>query len=245
MKKIIFMILTFCLILGMATEALAARPEFIEEPETATTTKQGQGSFSVKVKGTANSYTWYFVNPKNGSKTTGKKLAKKVKGVKVSGPNKAKITLSKVPESMHGWLVYCRVSGGGAKIDSNYATLYVYGMEVPEEEVIPGELGFAKQPKDTKIDAEGKVVFSVKIAGLQEKITWGFINPKNGQKVVGTKINYQFKGLKLSGIHGKKLTISGAAQKLVGWKVYAHIKGKNGVEMDSEPATILAADEGE
>ena len=104
MKKLIGIILTLCLVLSLTVSALAAsKPEITKQPETATTSKKGAVSFSVTVKGTVSSYTWYFVNPETGDKVSGKKLSSVVKGVKVSNPNSKKISLSRVPDSMHGW----------------------------------------------------------------------------------------------------------------------------------------------
>ena len=135
MKKLIGIILTLCLVLSLAAGAFAAsKPEITKQPETSTTSKKGAVSFSVSVKGTVSSYTWYFINPETGDKISGKKLSSVVKGVKVNNPNSKKISLSRVPESMHGWSVYCHVNGNGYKIDSDTVTLYVYGMEVPGSE---------------------------------------------------------------------------------------------------------------
>ena len=133
MKKLLGIILTLCLVLTLAADAFAAsKPEITKQPETATTSKKGAVAFSISVKGSVSSYTWYFVNPETGDKVSGKKLSSTVKGVKVSNPNSKKISLSHVPESMHGWSVYCHINGNGYKIDSDTVTLYVYGMDIPE-----------------------------------------------------------------------------------------------------------------
>ena len=241
MKRIFALIMILCLGLSLVTEALAAKLEITGQPETATTSKKGEVSFSITVKGTPSSCTWYFVNPKTGKKTSGKRLPKKFKGLKVTGANRQKITLKHVPEDMHGWLVYCQI-GGGSKVQSDYALLLVYGMEVTEEMTAAVDpLAITKQPKDAKINEEGNAVFSIAYSGLPEKITWAFINPKNGEKVIGKKIINRFKDVTLKGVNGKKLTISNVPEKMVGWKVYAHIKGK-GVEFNSETAVILASD---
>ena len=135
MKKLIGIILTLCLILTLAADAFAAsKPEITKQPETATTSKKGAVSFSISVKGSVSSYTWYFINPETGDKISGKKLSSTVKGVKVNNPNSKKISLTHVPESMHGWSVYCHVNGNGYKIDSDTVTLYVYGMEIPDSD---------------------------------------------------------------------------------------------------------------
>lgn len=242
MKRILALILILCLGLSLVTEALAAKLEITGQPETATTSKKGEVSFSITVKGNPSSCTWYFVNPKTGKKVSGKKLPKKFKGLKVTGANRQKITLKHVPEDLHGWLVYCQI-GGGSKVQSDYALLLVYGMEVTEEMTASVEpLAITKQPKDAKINDEGNVSFSIAYSGLPEKITWAFINPKNGEKVIGKKITNRFKDVTLKGVNSKKLTLSNVPAKMAGWKVYAHIKGK-GIEFDSEQAVILAPEE--
>ena len=166
MKRLLGIILALCLILGIAAEAAAAgKPAFTQQPESATTDRKGTVSFSVKVKtnGSKVSYTWYFVNPATGEKVSGKNLSKTVKGVKAVNPNRAKITLKKVPESMHGWLVYCHINGNGYKVDSDQVVLNVYGMEpvsnAPAEPEESGEAIAGEEPPvegaETSEPAEG------------------------------------------------------------------------------------------
>ena len=156
MKKLLGIILTLCLVFTLAADAFAAsKPEITKQPETATTSKKGAVSFSVSVKGTVSSYTWYFINPETGDKISGKKLSSTVKGVKVTNPNSKKISLSHVPESMHGWSVYCHVNGNGYKVDSDTVTLYVYGMETPGSDSVaaaPADNGETK-PKEASAPA--------------------------------------------------------------------------------------------
>ena len=143
MKRFLGLILALCLVFAIAAEAFAAgKPEFTEQPKSATTDKKGTVSFSVKVKtnGAKVTYTWYFVNPANGEKVSGKKLNTVVKGVKVSKPNSAKVTLKKVPESMHGWQVYCHINGNGYKVDSETVTLNVFGLDPVESPATPQDL---------------------------------------------------------------------------------------------------------
>ena len=242
MKKIAALVIVFCFVFLLSAEAFAAKPSIKKQPETATTSKAGSVTFSVTATGDVTSYSWFFVNPKTGKKISGKKLPKKVKGVKVTGANRPKITLSKVPESMHGWLVYCVVGGGnGHKVDSEYATLLVYGMDAPEA-VGSTELVITKQPVDTAISKKGTLVFTVGYSGLAEKITWAFINPKDGQKVIGKNILKKFKDLKVSGINKAKLSLSNVPEAMVGWKVYAHIVSK-GKETNTDTVLILAVGE--
>ena len=132
MKKIIVLVLALCLVVVFASEAFAAgKPTITKQPETSTTSKKGAVSFSISVKGTVDSYTWYFINPENGEKVSGKKLSTVFKDVKVKSPNSKTISLTHVPDAMHGWSVYCHVNGNGYKVDSDTVMLLVYGMEPP------------------------------------------------------------------------------------------------------------------
>ena len=144
MKKVLGLFLAVCLVFSFAAGALAAgRPTITKQPETATTTKSGSVSFSIKYSGSVNSITWHFVDPETGKDYTGKQIAKEISGLKVNGPNGRKISLSHVPESMHGWTVYAHLNGNGYKVDSDRVLLLVYGMRVPEE----GPVG-AAEPGD-------------------------------------------------------------------------------------------------
>ena len=149
MKKLIGLMLVFCLVFAVATSALAARPTITKQPETATTNKKGTVTFSIGVKGSDYTITWYFVNPETGEKTSGKKLSSVFKGIKVQNPNSKKVTLKKVPEAMHGWLVYAHISGNGYKVDSDQVQLLVYGLEPPAS----APASSAETPEETPAEA--------------------------------------------------------------------------------------------
>ena len=153
MKKIPVLILAICLVFVMAVDAYAAgKPAFTKQPVTSTTNKKGTVSFSVKTSGTIQSLTWYFIDPATGNSYSGKQLAKAFKGLGVAGPNSKKITLKKVPDSMHGWTVYCHVNGNGYKIDSDRVQLLVYGLEPPAQGVVEADV----TEKPSKSEAEEK-----------------------------------------------------------------------------------------
>ena len=142
MKKILGLILALCLVLVLAADAFAAgKPAITKQPVSATTSKKGTVSFSVKTSGSIQSLTWYFIDPVSGKSYSGKQLSKEFKGISVSNPNGKKITLKKVPESMHGWTVYCHLNGNGYKVDSDRVQLLVYNMEPPAEGIVPAESG--------------------------------------------------------------------------------------------------------
>ncbi len=123
--------LALCLALCCASVALADIT-ITEQPETQTVEAGGTVSFTVKAEGAADAaVTWHFVNPETGKDITGRKLADAFKGLKVSGPNKLKITLKKVPEEMHGLVVHCHIGKKNAGVDTDEVLLLIAGMEVP------------------------------------------------------------------------------------------------------------------
>lgn len=137
MKKLISFLLVFCLVLGLTSVALAA-PKITKQPESATTDEKGTVSFSVK----ASDYkglTWRFLDPATGKETTGKKLNSVFKKIKVANPNGQTITLKNVPEEMHGWYVYCHLTGNGFEVDSDKVLLLVSGLPEPDGAVLPAE----------------------------------------------------------------------------------------------------------
>lgn len=139
MKKLIGLILALSLVFSFAADAFAAgRPKITKQPETATT-KKGKAVFSITVTGTVDSYTWYFTDPSTDETISGQKLqkSKRFKGLKITGYNGKKMTLSKVPDAMHGWQVYCHVNGNGYKMDSDTVFLYIAGMDVSADNTEP------------------------------------------------------------------------------------------------------------
>ena len=134
MKKIIGLILVFCLLFTFMADAFAAgKPKITKQPVNGTV-KKGKVSFQVKVSGSVDSISWYLINPDTGEAVTAKKLKKDktIPKLVISGENRSKLTLSKVPDEMHGWSVYCHISGNGYKIDSDIVMILVDGMEAPE-----------------------------------------------------------------------------------------------------------------
>ena len=158
MKKILALVLTLCLVLGLVVEAFAAsnKPEFTQQPKSATTSKKGTVSFSVKIKGKVKTITWYFINPETGEKITGKKLKNTFKKISVSNPNSKKITLKKVPDEMHGWTVYCHIAGNGYNLDSDPVVLNVYGKDPVTEPVkITSEASTSTSTEDSSAASSG------------------------------------------------------------------------------------------
>ena len=156
MKKILVLVLALCLVFVLAADAFAAgKPSITKQPETATTSKKGVVSFSVKTTGSVKSITWYFIDPSTGNSYTGKQLLKAFKGIGVSNPNSRKITLKKVPEVMHGWTVYCHINGNGYKLDSDRVQLLVYGLEPPAQGIIAAETKNASPDDSGSASAAG------------------------------------------------------------------------------------------
>ena len=135
MKRLVVLLLAFCLVFGIATSALAAgAPQIKKHPASQTTDKKGSVTFSLQ----ASKYTdisWHFVNPETGDDYTGKQLRdellKDVKGFQISvAQGRTVVTLKKVPDFMHGWDVYAVLSNNrGYSVNTERAKLWIYGKD--------------------------------------------------------------------------------------------------------------------
>ncbi len=135
MKRLVVLLLAFCLVFGIATSALAAgAPQIKKHPVSQTTDKKGSVTFSLQ----ASKYTdisWHFVNPETGDDYTGKQLRdellKDVKGFQISvAQGRTVVTLKKVPDFMHGWDVYAVLSNNrGYSVNTERAKLWIYGKD--------------------------------------------------------------------------------------------------------------------
>ena len=140
MKKLIAFILALCLLLSLSAAAFAAGgPKISKQPESATTDEKGTVVFKIEASG-YKGLTWRFVNPETGEEYTANTISKVFKKIKVTGPNKATVTLKKVPAEMDGWVVYCHLTGNGFQVDSDKVILSTYGASpapAAEPEPVP------------------------------------------------------------------------------------------------------------
>jgi hypothetical protein len=165
MKRIVGLILVFCLVFSLFAEALAApKWEIVQQTKCETNEKKKTVSLSVKVKGKGIKYQWVFVNPEDPEdKVTGKNLSKdkRFKGIKVKDFTKSKIILSKVPEALHGWYAYCHLYSNAYKLDTDMVAVQLPGMDPAPEPEKPaaaegeGEAG-AEGETGTEAGTEGE-----------------------------------------------------------------------------------------
>ena len=135
MKRIVGLVLVFCLVFTLVAEAVAApKWEITQQTKCETNEKKKTVTLSVKVKGKGIKYQWVFVNPENPEDTvTGKGLSKRFKGIKVAGYTRNKVVLSKIPEELHGWTVYCHLYSNAYKMDTDPIAVALPGMDPPEQ----------------------------------------------------------------------------------------------------------------
>ena len=142
MKRIVGLILVFCLVFSMIAEA-AAEPKWEITEQTKVTVKEKKGkatsiTVTVKAKGKGIKYQWVFVDPEDSSRTsTGKKVAKEIKelkGLVVKGATSNKLTLTKIPDALNGWSVYCHLYSNAYKLDTDPVIITLPGMEEPSAE---------------------------------------------------------------------------------------------------------------
>ena len=144
MKRILWLILAMTLIFVFTADAFAAsKPKITKQPVDGTV-KKGKVTFTCEITGEIDALSWYFVNPETQEKIASKNIGTKFKKLKVTKPNKGKVkklALSNVPEELHGWQVYCHVTGNGYRLDSDPAYILFEGKEAPVSEAEPKEGG--------------------------------------------------------------------------------------------------------
>jgi len=204
MKRIVGLILVLCLVLSVVAEAVA-EPKWEITQQTKITVKEKKGkatsiTISVKAKGKGIKYQWVFVDPENPERTsTGKKVAKAIKelkGLVVKGPTTNKITLTKIPDALNGWKVYCHLYSNAYKLDTDPVVIVLPGQEAPEqpEETASGkdkeesketkkdEKASAKNTKDSKEAKDSKETKEAEEAvGESEEEPTGFTVSANGK----------------------------------------------------------------
>ena len=141
MKRIVGLVLVFCLVFSMIAEAVA-EPKWEITQQTKVTVKEKKGkatsvTVTVKAKGKGIKYQWVFVDPADSSRTsTGKKVAreiKELKGLVVKGATSSKLTLTKIPDALNGWSIYCHLYSNAYKMDTDPVVITLPGMEPPAE----------------------------------------------------------------------------------------------------------------
>ncbi len=141
MKRIVGLVLVFCLVFSMIAEVVA-EPKWEITQQTKVTVKEKKGkatsvTVTVKAKGKGIKYQWVFVDPEDSSRTsTGKKVAreiKELKGLVVKGATSNKLVLTKIPDALNGWSVYCHLYSNAYKMDTDPVVITLPGMEPPAE----------------------------------------------------------------------------------------------------------------
>jgi len=143
MKRIIGLILVLCLVFSIIAEAVAEpKWEITQQPKLTMKEKKGKATsititIKVKSKGSKVQYKWVFVDPADPGRTsTGKKVAKEIKelkGLVVKGATTNKLTLTKIPDALNGWTIYCHVYANADSLDSDPVVITLPGMEPPAD----------------------------------------------------------------------------------------------------------------
>ena len=130
MKKFVSLLLALCLVLGIASVALADQPVITAQPTSQATDRYGSATFTFDASGFNNRISsWHFVDPTTGTDRTGPEMREYLgnTGFKLDVYNeKKKMVLTKVPASMNGWTIYAHlVNESGEFIDTDKVILTV------------------------------------------------------------------------------------------------------------------------
>lgn len=103
-------------------------PVITKQPNDVTVKKGKNATFKAAAEGDTG-ITWRLVSPDGDEEFLVKDVGKYFKGVTVSGKNSDALTLKKIPESMHGWSVYCTYANKAGRVVTRNAYIWISGME--------------------------------------------------------------------------------------------------------------------
>ncbi len=124
-KRIISLLTLLVLLATSLTVAHAAGgPTVVTQPEPQIVIEGGKCTFTASAKGDTG-ITWRLQSPDGSEDFPLTDAPKHFKGLKVSGKNSDKLTLSNIPGELDGWLVYCRYANKAGKTDTEKVFLFV------------------------------------------------------------------------------------------------------------------------
>lgn len=123
-KRIISMLLLIMMLACMPSAQAAGAPEIVTQPEPQIVIEGGSCAFTASASGDTG-ITWRLQSPDGSEDFPFTDAPTHFKGLKVSGKNSDKLTLSDIPGGMDGWLVYCRYANKAGKTDTGMVPLFV------------------------------------------------------------------------------------------------------------------------
>ena len=123
-KRIICLLLLLMMLPCIPAAQAASAPEVITHPEPQIVIEGGKCTFTASAKGDTG-ITWRLRSPDGNEDFPFTDAPKHFAGLKVSGKNSDKLTLSKIPGEMDGWLVYCCYSSKAGKTNTDMVPLFV------------------------------------------------------------------------------------------------------------------------
>ena len=123
-KRIICLLLLLVMLPCIPAAQAASAPEVITHPEPQIVIEGGKCTFTASAKGDTG-ITWRLRSPDGNEDFPFTDAPKHFTGLKVSGKNSDKLTLSKIPGEMDGWLVYCCYSSKAGKTNTDMVPLFV------------------------------------------------------------------------------------------------------------------------
>lgn len=180
-KRIFIWAMLLTLLASLLPAALAAgTPEVTRQPEQQIVTEGGKCTFRASASGDT-SVSWRMKSPDGRKDLECADAGKEFKGLKITGKTTDKLTLSKIPGEMDGWLFYCRYTNKAGKTDTKAAALFVTdqnGLRVSGAEIAPAETPAPEDEADevTILPQEGELI--LKTIGCSMRFIDGNGKPK-------------------------------------------------------------------
>ncbi len=173
-KKVVSLLMLLVLLMSCIPGAQAAgKLEIVTQPTPQITLEGGSCTFTASAKGNTG-ITWRLMTPDGSEDFPFTNAAEHFPGLKVSGKNSDKLTLSNIPGEMDGWLVYCRYSTRSSFVDTEKVFLFVTDHNGKR---INGDAEEAAIPDADPEDAIDDTAASVVLPATNEKVirTYGAV----------------------------------------------------------------------
>lgn len=221
------------------TPAPKGIPVVTKDPKDETVKEGGRCPFTSRASNDKGR-TWYFVSPDGEELLTVKEAKARFKGVAITGEHEEKLVITKTPYSMNGWKVLCNFYNSKGNVDSAMALITVIPKGTtakPTNSPTPAPEGLpkiTKNPTSETVTKGGRCAFVAR-AENADAYDWFFTKGKTTYTVA--EALKKFKGLKVSGEDGEKLSLRKIPTSLNGWKVYCVFTNEKG-EIKSKKASI-------
>ena len=217
-------------------------PVVTKSPTDETVKEGGKAYFLAGYVGDNTLAVWHFVSPDGQTDITYDQAGGRFPPLVVSYGDQIQLKIDKVPTSLDGWKVYCRLSNAKGGVNTDTATIHVTGADGTAAAGTAGTAAGGTLPTVTKSPTNENVVeggecwFVAKNNGAVMAV-WHFVSPDGTTDIAYDEAQAQFPSLQiLNGMQGA-MQLKNIPIELNGWSFYCRYSNNAG-SVDSDSATL-------